>query len=380
MGIKQLMNLVNEKASGAIRKEALEHYSGRVIACDASMAIYQFVIATQFTSQRGVSMLTDDAGNPTAHLVGIFNRTVQFLEVGIKPVWVFDGKPPDLKNGELDKRRKRRDEATELMRQAQEYGNVEDAKKYAQRAVNVTRDMTEDAKLLLTLLGIPIVESAGEAEAQCAELVKSKKAYAVASEDMDSLTFGANYLLRGFNTKKEPIVQISLEDILRDLDLRMHEFVDMCILLGCDYCANISGIGPVTGLKLIKQFGSIERVIDHVANSEKKKYSLPTTFNFEAARALFLHPDVIPGADLNLEWKPPSEEQLRNFLIVSKGFASVRVEQGLKRIKCTQGRPTQTRLESFFKESQVIKRKPPEPPKKKSKMMKKSRGGFLFRR
>jgi hypothetical protein len=103
MGIKQLMNIINEKASKAVRKSRLYHFSGKVIACDANMAIYQFLIALQ-NSQHHYT-LTDESGNPTSHLSGIFYRTIQFLSYGIKPVWVFDGKAPDQKMSELKRRK-----------------------------------------------------------------------------------------------------------------------------------------------------------------------------------------------------------------------------------------------------------------------------------
>jgi flap endonuclease-1 len=76
MGIKNLMKLILKFAPDAVRKVPLDNYSSRVIACDASMAIYQFLIATQFTFKDGPGNLQDNDGNPTAHLIGIFNRTI----------------------------------------------------------------------------------------------------------------------------------------------------------------------------------------------------------------------------------------------------------------------------------------------------------------
>ncbi len=113
MGIHQLMSLLREKAPKCFRQLALEFFSGRyilnyslypltrTIGCDASMAMYQFLIQTQGFQDNTIVELTDKDGNKTGHLVGLFNRTLQFLENGIKPIWVFDGKPPKLKNGEV---------------------------------------------------------------------------------------------------------------------------------------------------------------------------------------------------------------------------------------------------------------------------------------
>ena len=90
--------------------------TGKTVAIDASMSIYQFLIAMQTFSQSGkggVGELRDESGNQTAHLVGIFHRTIMFLENGIKPIWVFDGKPPDMKSKELDKRTEMKEKAEE---------------------------------------------------------------------------------------------------------------------------------------------------------------------------------------------------------------------------------------------------------------------------
>jgi flap endonuclease-1 len=128
------------------------------------------------------------------------------MEAGIKPIWVFDGKPPDLKSKELDKRKASKEEAEEKKEKAIAEGDFEMAKKMAGRSIKITNEMMEDAKLLVKLLGCPVIEAPGEAEAQCAELCKAGLAYGVASEDMDSLTFGSTHLMRGFNSKKEPIL------------------------------------------------------------------------------------------------------------------------------------------------------------------------------
>lgn len=128
------------------------------------------------------------------------------MENGVKPIWVFDGKPPDLKSHVLDVRKENKDKAEEEKKEALEEGDLETAKRMAGRSIKITKEMMEDAKKLLRLLGTPVIEAPGEAEAQCAFMVKEGLAFATASEDMDTLTFGSNFLLRGFNSKKEPIV------------------------------------------------------------------------------------------------------------------------------------------------------------------------------
>lgn len=274
--------------------------TGKTVACDASMAIYQFLIATQSFSKignPGLQELKDSDGNLTGHLVGLFHRTIQFMEAGVKPIWVFDGKPPDLKNHELDKRKEMKEKAEEEKKQAIEDGDFERAKQMAGRSIKITGDMIEDAKKLVKMMGAPYVEAPGEAEAQCAELVKMGLAFGTASEDMDSLTFGTDYLLRGFNSKKEPITQIDLKEVLKGFDMEMDEFIDLCILCGCDYTRSIGGIGPVRAFKLIQDEGTIENVLEKVkeANDDPKKKSrfiIPDAFLYEESRELFKKPNV----------------------------------------------------------------------------------------
>lgn len=182
--------------------------SGKTVAVDASMAMYQFLIATQTWSYqgKGVGELKDVDGNLTGHLVGIFHRTIMFMEHGIKPIWVFDGKPPDLKAGELEKRKELKEEAEQERQKAEEAGDFERAKQMAGRSIRITTQMRDDAIKLCKLMGAAVIEAPCEAEAQCADLVKQGLAFATATEDMDALTFGTSYLLRGFNNKKEPIL------------------------------------------------------------------------------------------------------------------------------------------------------------------------------
>jgi flap endonuclease-1 len=367
MGIKQLMHLINEKAPAAVRKMPIERYSGQIVVCDASMAIYQFIAATQWSSNSNIMQLTDSEGNQTAHLVGLLNRSLILLEHHIKPVWVFDGNPPDLKKGELSRRKQQKEEAKAKVEEAQEEGKTEEVEKQMKRNLRVTKEMTEDAKTLIRLLGLPIVEAPGEAEAECACLVKTGKANAVASEDMDSLAFGANYLLRGLNSKKEPIVEITLAEVLTGLELSQDQFIDLCILLGSDYTEHIEGVGPATAFNLMKAHASLEKVLENI--QDLKKYRVPESFNWEGAKDLFIHPDV--NTDLEFSWGNCDETGLVEFLVQRKGFSQKRVEDAIEKMKKCQGKKAQMVLESFFGKAVVTKRKPVEPTKGKKGKKKK---------
>jgi flap endonuclease-1 len=134
----------------------------------------------------------------------------------------------------------------------------------AGRSIRVTPEMMEDAKKLVKLMGAPVIQAPCEAEAQCAKIVSMGLAFGTATEDMDALTFGTNYLLRGFNGKKEPICQIDLALVLEGFAMTQAEFIDLCIMCGCDYTHTISGMGPVTAYKMIKEHGDIEGVLEKV--------------------------------------------------------------------------------------------------------------------
>jgi len=270
MGIKGLMPLIQEFAPGAVRElQGPEAYTGRIVAIDASMSLYQFLIAIRGHGREGgpATVLTNSEGEQTSHIQGMFNRTIKLLESGVKPVYVFDGRPPEAKDGELAKRQAKRKEAEEKLKKAQQEGNTEDIEKYSGMLTKVSRKDCEDVKALLRMMGVPVVEAPCEAEAQCGELVKGGKAHAVGTEDMDALTFGATRQLRNLTfTKKgkdsdKKILEITHSRVLEGLELTNSQFVDFCILCGCDYSGTIRGVGPKTALKLIKEHGSIEEIL-----------------------------------------------------------------------------------------------------------------------
>lgn len=146
----------------------MDMLTGKVVACDASMAIYQFLIATQGFSKignPGLMELKDVDGNLTGHLVGLYHRTIQFMENGVKPIWVFDGKPPELKSEELEKRKEMKQAAEEQKDEAMEAGDWEKVKQMAGRSIKITPEMMADAKKLIKMIGCPVIEAPCEAEA-----------------------------------------------------------------------------------------------------------------------------------------------------------------------------------------------------------------------
>ncbi|KAG9292112.1 hypothetical protein G9A89_005256 [Geosiphon pyriformis] len=344
MGIHGLHKLISDNAPRAIKENDIKNYFGRKIAIDASMSIYQFLIAVRSEGQQ----LMSDSGETTSHLMGIFYRTIRMVESGIKPCYVFDGKPPTLKSGELAKRTERRREANKSLEEAQETGITADIDKFSRRTVKVTAQHNSECKKLLQLMGIPYVDAPCEAEAQCAALARAGKVYAAASEDMDTLTFAAPVLLRHLTfseNRKLAIDEIHLDKVLEGLDLNMKQFIDLCVLLGCDYCDSIKGVGPHRALEFIRKYKSLENI---VKNIDTKKYPIPENWPYEDARQLFLEPIVNDSQDLELKWQEPNVKGIVDFMVHEKGFNEDRVRKGvdklLKNLKVAQ----QGRLDSFF--------------------------------
>ena len=154
-------------------------YVDRKVAIDASMAIYQFLVAVRVgggpTGGQPSMQLTNENGEVTSHIQGMFNRTIKMMETGVKPCYIFDGKPPQMKGGELAKRLSKRNKAEADLAAATEAGEVDDMDKYSRRLVKATRQHSEECKELLALMGVPFVTAPCEAEAQCAELAKKGK-------------------------------------------------------------------------------------------------------------------------------------------------------------------------------------------------------------
>ncbi|BCR91636.1 multifunctional nuclease RAD27 [Aspergillus chevalieri] len=350
MGIKQLYQVIAENAPDAIKTGDIKQHFGRKVAIDASMSIYSFMIAVRSEGQQ----LMSDTGETTSHLMGMFYRTLRMVDNGIKPVYVFDGAPPKLKSGELAKRSARKSEATEAHEEAKETGTAEDVEKFSRRTVRVTREHNAECKKLMKLMGVPYIDAPTEAEAQCAALARAGKVYAAASEDMDTLCFETPILLRHLTfaeQRKEPIQEIHLKRALEGLGMDRNQFIDLCILLGCDYLEPIPKIGPNTALKLIREHGSLEKVVEYMESDPKKKFTIPEDWRYQDARELFIKPDVRDAdhPDCDFKWEAPDVEGLIDFLVRDKGFNEDRVRNGAARLQKNLKSAQQSRLEGFFK-------------------------------
>ncbi|KAI1826565.1 DNA-repair protein rad2 [Xylaria intraflava] len=343
-----------------------------------SMSIYSFLIAVRSDGQQ----LMNESGDTTSHLMGMFYRTLRMVDNGIKPLYVFDGAPPKLKSGELARRFQRKAEANENLEEAKEVGTAEDVEKFSRRTVRVTREHNEECQLLLKLMGIPYLVAPTEAEAQCAVLARAGKVYAAASEDMDTLCFDSPVLLRHLTyseQRKEPIQEIFVDKVLEGLQMDRKQFVDLCILLGCDYLDPIPKIGPSTALKLIREHKTLEKVVEFIQNDPKHKYTVPDDWPYADARELFFEPNVRKADDplCDFKWEKPDVEGLVKFLCTDKGFNEDRVRSGAARLEKGSKSSQQARLEGFFKavpktdaEKAALKRKHDEQNEAKKKKLK----------
>lgn len=339
--------LINDIVPEAITQSEIKTLFGRKVAIDASMSIYQFLIAVR---QQDGQQLMNEAGETTSHLMGLFYRTIRMVDNGIKPAYVFDGKPPAMKAGVLSKRFERREEAKEEGEEAKETGTVEEIDKLSRRTVKVTREHNEECRKLLTLMGIPWVVAPSEAEAQCAELCRGGLVYAAGSEDMDTLTFGTPVLLRHLTfseARKMPILTVKLDKVLSGLNLTMDQFIEFCILCGCDYVDPLKGIAAKTAHKLMMEHASLEKVLEHLRESSKNPP--PEDWPWADARDLFRRPEVTPASELKLEWKMPDVEGLVEFLVKEKGFDEDRVKKGAAKLSQAMTQKQQGRLDGFFK-------------------------------
>ena len=314
-------------------KTTLEAFSNKIIAIDAYNAIYQFL-----ASIRGPDglQLTDSEGRITSHLSGLLYRNVNFLSLGIKPVYVFDGKPPSLKTAEIERRKQIKKDATIKYEKAISEGNLEDARKYAQQTTSMKDGMVKESKEFLTYFGIPFIEAPSEGEATAAHLTNTGQAYASASQDYDSILCGAKRLVRNFtssgrrkipnrNTYIDIVPEIiETKKTLESVKMSREELIDIGILIGTDFNPNgFERIGPKTALKLIKQHKRLEDIpqIQEQLNEIK----------FEQIRQIFLNPEVANVDEI--KFNEVDYEGIVNYLVKERSFSEDRIQSTLNRLK-----------------------------------------------
>lgn len=303
MGIQNLYKLIKEFAPGSIQLLPISELDGWRVGIDISLMVYQWCYVGHTRDIKNAQ------GKYINHIQGAFFRLTKLLILGIIPVCIFDGAPPKIKGETIAKRKILRDAGV---------------------AIRVPREVFSEVKKLFDLMGVKTVQAPSEAEAQAAYYTSIDSLDAVASEDLDTLTFGARYMIRGLDTAATTVTVIERAKVLDGLQLSSDQFVDLCILLGCDYTRTIPSIGYKRALSLIKKHGSIERIL------ENEKIVRPENFEFEAARAEFKNPSI-HTEKIDPEPRPPANQQLKDFLITTHGLEMKRTSKTLDKLaRCVQ--------------------------------------------
>ncbi len=320
---------------GEARKvvDDLRTLRGKIIVIDGYNALYQFLTAIR---QPDGTPLMDSQGRITSHLSGLFYRTINIMENGIKPAYVFDGKPPELKAKEIERRRKIKEDAAAKYTEALKRGDIEAARRYAMMSAKLTDEMVRDAKRLLDAMGIPWVQAPAEGEAQAAYIASRGDAWASASQDYDSLLFGSPRLVRNLaitGKRKLPrknvyieikpeVVELSV--LLERLRITREQLIDVGILVGTDYNPDgIKGIGPKKALQYIKTYGSLEKLPDALLGGESKE-------ELVKIREYFLNPPV--EKNYRLEWREPDRGKVFEILVDEHDFSQERVKNAFERL------------------------------------------------
>lgn len=320
------------------KKIKISELSGKAIAIDAFNWIFQFLTTVRLADG---SYLTDSKGRVTTHLNGLFYRSISLLENRIKPVFVFDGKAPKFKKETLRERERAKEEAMEKMEHAV---SSEEKAMYMRRLARIDDYMIDSSKELLLYLGIPYIQAPAEGEAQAAILSQQGKVFAAASQDYDTLLFGAKKVVRNLNiTNKRKISGkgittniypeiIDANSNLSGLGITREQLITLSLFVGTDYNKGVDGIGPKKALKLVK---------------EKERNELFNTYNFRADYDIneiyeyFLFPSTV---DVKEDLNPGKidGEKLVNFLCEEHGFSKERVIQYIEKVK------TEDNLLSFY--------------------------------
>ena len=311
-----------------IKFDYLKHKS---VAIDAFNALYQFL-----SSIRGYdgNPLMDSKGKVTSHLQGLFSRSLNLMGKGVKLVYVFDGKAPELKFKENEERIGRKILAQEKYEEAASEDDFEAMNKYSKQFVRLNKEMIEDSKELVSALGLPIVQAPSEAEGQVAYMCKSGLVDYASSQDYDSLLFGAPKLIRNLTLSQKRKITggktvftflelVELDKVLNELGLNQEQLIVLGILTGTDFnVGGVKGIGPKKALKLIKEFNN---------DFDKMFSSVNAEFDWKRIYAVFKSMPIMKN--YKLDWKDIDFRKVREILVEKHNFSEERVNNTLNKFK-----------------------------------------------
>jgi len=325
----------------------------KIICVDAFNALYQFLSTIR---QPDGTPLMDNKKRITSHLSGIFYRNINLLEEGIKLVYVFDGKAPDLKYKTHKERENVREVARERYEEAKDESDVEGMKRYSSQLIRLNDEMIKESKELLVAMGIPVVQAPSEGEAQAAHMARTNtKVYASVSQDYDSLLFGAPRLIRNLTVSRKrktyngyveikPEV-IELERVFNFLEINLEQLICLGILVGTDYNPKgIPRIGQKKAWDIVKKYKYPYEIFKSV---EEHILSLPEEdrFNWQDIFALFYKPEV---SKEEFEFKPFDEDKIKELLVEKHDFSEERVQKQIDRLKELKQKNQQKNLGKWF--------------------------------
>ena len=322
---------------------SLEQLFDKAIAVDAFNWLYQFL---SIIRQPDGTPLKDSRGNITSHLSGLYYRTLRLMEAGIMSVYVFDGKPPEFKQQTAEHRRDVRAEARREWTAALQRGDLEAARKFAQRSSELTGSMIEDSRQLLDAMGLPAIQAVSEGEALCAAMAKKGDVFATATQDYDSLLFGCPVLVRNLSItgkKKRGDAYITvnpemimLNDALDALGITQEQLITLGILVGTDYNpGGVAGYGPKRALELVREKKTLGAVLEVVPWD----FDVPADEIFE----FFKSPAL---SDYDITFRDVNEEAIMKILCDEHDFSQERISNALK--KLSESRSGQKYLGRFF--------------------------------
>ena len=335
-----------------VPRKAIEfsELKGKVIAIDAYNTIYQFLSTIR---QQDGTPLMDSKKRITSHLSGLFYRNVALIQEGLKLVYVFDGKPPELKYKTNQLRKEAKDEAREKYKEAVAEEDVEAMGKYARQLVKITPEIINESKELLRALGIAVIQAPGEGEAEASYLAKKSNAWAVGSQDYDSLLFQAPRLIQNLTlARKRKTVSgwmyispeiIELDRVLNSLQINHEQLICLGILSGTDYNpGGVKRIGPKKALDIVKKhkepyliFKSVEEMIRKQEEEEGRGFSWQEIFE------LFKKPDV---KDEEIDFPKLNEDKVKEILVKEHDFSEERINNALERLKEEKKKEGQKKL------------------------------------
>ncbi|MHA1340360.1 MAG: flap endonuclease-1 [Promethearchaeota archaeon] len=332
----------------------IKNLLGKTIAIDAFNSIYQFLATIR---QQDGTPLKDYSGNVTSHLKGLLYRTINLIENDVKPIYVFDGPPHELKLKTIQQRKLVREEHKKKMEEAQDAEDDKEAKKHAQATSKLTSEMIEESKLLLDYMGVPWVEAAHDGEAEAARLIKKGIVWASASQDYDSMLFGADRLVRNLtiNRKRKignitteiSIEYYSLNKILQYLEITHDQLIDLGILIGVDFFEGFPGVGEKTALKLIKQYGNIENIMKNEVKIKGTPIYIETDL-LNKLRSIFKNIEK-PAIEKKIKWRAPNEDKIKELLVEKHNFSEKLLDSAIEKLKQKRASKMQVSLDKFLK-------------------------------